>query len=96
MTSCVKLVFRWFGRFLLFGVLVAQMAVFSHYASLYFPNKDLYALVLLVVPVLGIWIFLSMEHTKQLNWQWLVWLVYTIFVLAPMVILLFRRSTIRS
>ncbi|KXJ25277.1 uncharacterized protein LOC110245818 [Exaiptasia diaphana] len=83
-------VVRWIGRFLLFSILVAQAAIFSHYASFYLKNDNLYALVLLILPVIGIYIFLMAENTKQLNWQWLIWLVYVIFVLVPMVILLFR------
>lgn len=88
--GCRKLVLRWFGRLLLLGVLAAQTAIYSHYASLYFNDNYFYLLNILVLPVIICWISIAIGTKKQLNCQWCVWLTYTIFVLAPMVILLFR------
>ncbi|XP_020907774.1 uncharacterized protein LOC110245819 [Exaiptasia diaphana] len=87
---------RNFGRFLLLGILVAQAALFSHYASFYLKNNNLYALVLLVIPTICMYAYVLKEKNTQLNWQWLVWLVYVISVLVPMLCLLFRIDFIKK
>lgn len=90
--SIMKIILRYFGRFLLFSVFIAQAAVFAHYASYYLENNLYYLIVLLVVPAMMICGHVMYFRTKQLNWQWLVWLVYVIFLLIPMACLLLRSE----
>lgn len=88
----MKLILRYFGRFLLFSVFFAQAAVFAHYASFYLENNLCYLIILLVVPAVVMCGHVMYFRTKQLNWQWLVWLVYVLFLLIPMVCLLLRSE----
>ena len=65
------------GRFAFFILMGIQSASLASYPATYKGNDDYYALVILYLLPLGLWLFIMCKD-DNLQWLFFVWLLYTI------------------
>ena len=65
------------GRFAFFIVMGIQFASLASYPATYESNDGYYALLLLYLLPLGLWLFIMCKD-DNLQWLFVVWLLYTI------------------
>lgn len=74
------------GRSLYSISVIVQAFLFAQYPSIYCKNKDLNALGLLALPTLiAAIVVIRRKSEREVKWLWLVWLLYVVFLLTPMV-----------
>ena len=74
-----------------FAALITQAAFFAQYPRIYLENGSYNFLILLAVPTLLAW-FVVLKYSDeddQLHHLWIVWGVYVVFLLIPMVAIIY-------
>ena len=78
------------GRSLYSVCVIVQVFLFAQYPSIYQEEKGFNALFLLALPtVIAAVVIILRESEREVKWLWLVWALYVVFVLAPMVAWIF-------
>ena len=77
-----------FGRFAFFVLYGLQSYSLTSYPVVYNSNEGFYALILLFIPALALWIWILCDD-KNLNWLFVVWLAYVWFALIPLIGIIF-------
>lgn len=78
------------GRSLFSISVLIQAFMFARYPSIYRKNEDLNSLCLLAIPsVVAAVVVIFRKSEREVKWLWLVWLLYVLFLLTPMVAYIF-------
>ena len=72
------------GRFAFFALYVLQSYSLTSYPAEYRSDDRLYALIVLFVPALGLWIWILCDE-RNVQWLFAVWLVYIWLALIPLI-----------
>ena len=78
----------WLGRLAFFALYCLQSYSLTSYPAEYKSNDSFYALILLFIPALGLWIWILCDE-KNLQWLFVVWLAYVWCALIPLIGIVF-------
>ena len=76
------------GRLAFFALYILQYYSLSSYPAEYKSDNSFYALILLFIPALGLWIWILCDE-KNLQWLFVVWLAYIWCALIPLIGIIF-------
>ncbi|KAK2548320.1 hypothetical protein P5673_031555 [Acropora cervicornis] len=78
----------WFGRFAFFLLYGLQSYSLTSYPAEYKSDNSFYALIVLFIPALGLWIWI-LYNEENLQWLFVVWLAYVWIALIPLIGIIF-------
>ena len=78
----------WLGRLAFFALYCIQSYSLTSYPAEYKSDNSFYALILLFIPALGLWIWILCDE-KNLQWLFAVWLAYVWLALIPLIGIIF-------
>ena len=76
------------GRLAFFALYSIQSYSLTSYPAEYKSDNSFYALILLFIPALGLWIWILCDE-KNLQWLFAVWLAYVWLALIPLIGIIF-------
>ena len=81
----------WLGRLAFFALYGLQSYSLTSYPAEYKGDDSFYALILLFIPALGLWIWI-LWNEENLQWLFSVWLAYVWFALVPLIGIIFGED----
>ena len=78
----------WLGRLAFVALYGLQSYSLTSYPAEYKSDNSFYALILLFIPALGLWIWILCDE-KNLQWLFAVWLAYVWFASIPLIGIIF-------
>ncbi|XP_074612748.1 uncharacterized protein LOC141868735 [Acropora palmata] len=78
----------WLGRLAFFALYGFQSYSLTSYPAEYKSDNSFYALIVLFIPALGLWIWI-LYNEENLQWLFVVWLAYVWIALIPLIGIIF-------